>query len=101
MTKVRKTIIMLLTLAILCSLFVMVFAVGNSGTEDDVLPPVGNAYEYAKAPEGVYVFRYYGSNPNADLDIDISACVVDRLYVYHSASESVVEIFAQAVSDYT
>ena len=101
MTKTRKTIVIFTTLAILCSFFVVVFAVGNSGTEDGVLPSMANAHEYAQAPEGVYVFRYYGSDPSADLDIDTSECVVDRLYAYHSATSSVVEIFAQAVSDYT
>lgn len=101
MTKTRKAIVIFTTLAILCSFFVVVFAVGNSGTEDEVLPSMANAYEYAQAPEGVYVFRYYGSDPSADLDIDTSECVVDRLYAYHSATSSVVEIFAQAVSDYT
>ncbi len=101
MTKIRNTIIILLTLAILCSLFVVVFAVGNPNAEDEILPPAVNAYEYAKAPEGIYVFHYFGSAPSADLDIDTSECVVDRLYVYHSETDSVVEIIAQEVSDYT
>lgn len=101
MTKVRRTIFILLVFTILCSLFVVVFAVGALDTEDGVLPPAVNAYEYAKAPEGVYVFRYYGSDPYADLDIDTSECVVDRLYVYHSEADSVVEIIAEEVSDYS
>ena len=42
MTKIRSTIVILLTLAILCSLFVRVFAVGNSGTEDEVLLSAAN-----------------------------------------------------------
>lgn len=57
MTKVRSTIVILLTLAILCSLFVVVFAIGNPSTENESFSPVVNAYEYANAPEGVYVFR--------------------------------------------
>ncbi len=101
MTRTRKMIIIFMTVAILCSLFIAVFAVGAPAPEDEVLPPAMNAYEYAKAPDGVYVFRYYGADPYADLNIDTSACVVDRLYVYHSATDSVVEIIAQAVSDYT
>lgn len=101
MTKTRRMIVIFTTLAILCSLFVAVFATGNPGTEDESVPSTLNAYEYAQAPEEVYVFRYYGSDPNADLDIDTSECVIDRLYVYHSSAGTVVEIFPQAVSDYT
>ena len=95
MTKARKIISMIMTFVILCGLFEMAFAVGDSDATNEPVQPATNAYEYAKAPEGVYVFRYYGENPNTDIDIDISECIVGRLYGYHAAADSVVEIAAQ------
>ena len=97
----RRTVIIILSIAILCSLFVVVFAVANSNTEDGTAPLAGNPFEYAQAPEGLYVFIYHGSSPYMSVDIDTSGCVVDRLYVYNSTTDSVVEISEQSVTAYT
>lgn len=74
----RRTVVIILSIAILCSLFVGVFAVTNSNTEDMTTPSVVNPFEYAKAPDGIYLFIYYGSSPYMSVDIDTSECVVDR-----------------------
>lgn len=72
-----------------------------SNTEDMNTPPALNPFEYAKTPEGLYVFIYHGSSPYLSVDIDTSGCVVDRLYVYHSTADSVIEISEQSVTAYT
>lgn len=101
MTKIRKIIVLFTALAILCSLFVVVFAITNNNEDNTTSPLAVNHYEYAKAPDGTYVFRYCGTPPYTSLDLDTSACVVGRLYVYDIATDSVVEISAQTVSAYT
>ena len=50
-----------MTLAILCGMVVGVFAVGDSNAEPTL--PAGNHFEYAKAPDGLYMFIYHGSAP--------------------------------------
>lgn len=90
-----------MSIAILCSLFVMVFAVGNYNTEDTNTPLVENPFEYAQAPDGLYAFLYYGQSPYMSVEIDTSECVVGRLYVYNIASESLDEISEQSITAYT
>ena len=101
MFKVRKIIVVLMTLAILCGLCGMVFATTNAIEEDTTTPSAVNPFEYAKAPDGLYVFIYYGSSPYMSVDIDTSECVVGRLYVYNSTTASVTEISEQSVTAYT
>lgn len=101
MITARKTIVIFMTLAILCGLCGMVFATTNAILEDTATPPTLNPFEYAKAPDGLYVFIYHGSPPYMSIDIDTSGCIVGRLYAYNSATDSVVEISAQTVSAYT
>ena len=101
MTKARKTIVFFMTLAILCSLCGMVFATTNAILDDTTTPPMVNPFEYATAPDGLYVFIYHGSPPYMSIDIDTSECIVGRLYVYNSATDSVNELSAQTVSAYT
>ena len=97
----RRTVVIILSIAILCSLFIVVFAVTNSNTEDGTAPLAGNPFEYAQAPDGLEVFIYHGSSPYLSVDIDTSGCVVDRLYVYDSTTDSVAEISEQSVTAYT
>lgn len=97
----RRTVVIILSIAILCSLFVVVFAVANSNTEDGTAPLAGNPFEYAQAPDGLEAFIYHGSSPYLSVDIDTSGCVVDRLYVYNSTTDSVIEISEQSVTAYT
>ena len=97
----RRTVIIILSIAILCSLFVVVFAVTTSNTEDMATLSAVDPFEYAKAPDGLYVFIYHGSSPYMSVDIDTSGCVVDRLYVYDSTTDSVAEISEQSVTAYT
>ncbi len=97
----RRTVIIILSIAILCSLFVVVFAVANSNTEDMTTPIAGNPFEYAKAPDGLDVFIYHGYSPYSNPNLDTSECVLDRLYVYDSVDSSLVLISEQAVQAYT
>lgn len=97
----RRTVVIILSIAILCSLFIVVFAVTNSNTEDGTAPLAGNPFEYAQAPDGLEAFIYHGSSPYLSVDIDTSGCVVDRLYVYNSTTDSVIEISEQSVTAYT
>lgn len=97
----RRTVVIILSIAILCSLFVGVFAVTNSNTEDGTVPLADNPFEYAQAPDGLEAFIYHGSSPYLSVDIDTSGCVVDRLYVYNSTTDSVIEISEQSVTAYT
>lgn len=97
----RRTVVIILSIAILCSLFIGVFAVTNSNTEDMTTPSTVNPFEYAKAPDGIYVFIYHGSSPYMSVDIDTAECVVGRLYVYNSMTDSVIEISEQSVTAYT
>lgn len=43
-----------MTIAILCSLFIVVFAVTNSNTEAMTTPLAGNPFEYARVPDAVW-----------------------------------------------
>lgn len=97
----RRTVGIILTIAILCSLFIVVFAVTNSNTEDMATPSTVNPFEYAKAPDGLDVFIYHGYSPYSSPNLDTSECVLDRLYVYNSVEDSLVTISEQAVAAYT
>ena len=98
----RNTVSTLLVVALLLvSLTVMVSADMIIGTEEMVLPTASNPYDYGFAPDGLRVFLYHGTEPFLTVDIDTSECVVDRLYVYNSVTESLSEICNQAVSAYT
>ena len=52
----KKMVIITLAIAIICSLFVGVFAVGNTNSGDVPTPYTTNPFEYAKAPEGLDAF---------------------------------------------
>ena len=97
----RRTVVIILSIAILCSLFVGVFAVTNSNTEDMSTSSTVNPFEYAKAPEGLDVFIYHGYTPYSSPNLNTSECVLDRLYVYNSLEDSLVTISEQAVETYT
>ena len=88
----RTTVVIILSIAILCSLFVVVFAGTNSNTEDMSTSSTVNPFEYAKAPAGLDAFIYHGYTPYSCLNADTSECVTDRLYVYNSANDSLIEI---------
>ena len=97
----RRTVVIILSIAILCSLFIVVFAVTNSNTEDGTTSLAGNSFEYARVPDGLDVFIYHGYSPYSSPNLDTSECVLDRLYVYNSVENSLVTISEQAVAAYT
>lgn len=101
MTSTRKTIAIFMTIAILCSLFAVVFAVDISSEENMSASPTDNPFEYAKAPDGFDVFIYYGYSPYSCWDIDTSECVLNRLYVYNAEEDSLVMVSEQEVTAYT
>lgn len=90
-----------MAIAIVCSLFVGVFAVGDANSGDESTPPTTNPFEYARAPEGIDAFIYHGYTPDSCLNADTSECVADRLYVYNSADDSLIEISEEIVTGYT
>lgn len=53
MTQARQTIVIFMTLAILCGLCGMVFATTNAILDDTATPPMVNPFEYATAPDGL------------------------------------------------
>ena len=100
MGKARKIIFILIILAILGSLFMVVFATASDNADDMLTPAALNPFEYAKAPEELYVFLYRGTIPYLSMDIDTSKCAVNRLYVYNAVNKTVTRISEQEVSAY-
>lgn len=97
----KNIVIFTLSVAIICGLFIGVFAAGNTNSGDISTPPTTNPFEYAKAPDGLDAFIYHGYTPDSCLNADTSECVADRLYIYNSADDSLTEISEEIVTAYT
>lgn len=63
MATLRKSFIMLMVLALLCGTISIVFAATTDSNEKTMMPMSATHFEYAKAPDGLYMFIYHGSAP--------------------------------------
>ena len=70
-------------------------------TEDILVMSTSNPFEYGTAPNDICIVLYDGATPYLPADMDVSSCVVNGLYVYNTADNSVAEISNQSVSTYT
>lgn len=100
MLKKWSVVSIVLILALLLGNTSPVFADSTIDTGNNSLVET-SPYEYNTAPDGLYVFLYHGHAPYLNMDIDTSECIADRLYVYSSADNTVLEICDVNVLLYT
>lgn len=101
MINTKRTVIIILLFLILSSFLVVVYANPPLEMEEIDLNPGVNPHAYATVPNGLYVFIYQGYAPFLSVDINTSACVEGRLYVFDTTTELVTEISNQTVITYT
>lgn len=106
MYNTRKIITILSVLALLGSFLMVAFAKSSSDITisepiDLIVNQTTDPYAYATSPDGLYVFRYYGTAPYLSMDIDTSMCSIGRLYVYDALTDTVLQVSTQEVSVYT
>jgi len=101
MSKARKSVSLFMLLVLLFVFFTTASANSFIDTEEMILTPNVNPYEYSTSPDNLYVFLYRGYEPYLAMDIDTSACIEGRLYVFDTELNSVTEISSQPVTLYT
>ena len=101
MRKVKRLVLTCVIALIILNASATGFAESGLDSIDTTVQIDYNAYEYGTPPDGMYVFIYHGSNPYYSLNIDLSQCILDRLYVYDEAQDIVVQVSDQCVSTYT
>ena len=101
MLNAKKLFAMIMVLMLMSSLVIAVFAIPPIDMEDNVTLSNVNPHEYSTIPEEIYPFIYRGTAPYLSVDIDTSACVLNRLYVYNETDNSVAEISELSVTEYT
>ena len=63
MATLRKSLLCWMILALLCGTISIVFAATTDGNEKTMMPMSATHFEYAQAPDGLYMFIYHGSAP--------------------------------------
>lgn len=101
MSNARKSVSLFMLLVFLLVFFTAASANSFIDTEEMIITPNVNPYEYGTSPDDLYVFLYRGYEPYLTIDIDTSGCIESRLYVFDAEINSVTEIFSQPVSLYT
>lgn len=101
MSAIRRFIAIVMLCVLLLVLFTAASANSSMNTNWTIITPNINPYEYGYSPEHLYVFLYHGYSPYFSVDIDISMCTENRLYVYDVEQNTVTEMSDQQVTYYT
>lgn len=102
MKQIKRIIAIVISLLTLFCLSTPALAASTGSNGNTAIKPQNvNPYEYGNAPDGVYVFIYRGTAPYKSMEIDTASCVVNRLYVYDASKNTIEEVTAQAVTEFT